>query len=110
MEQSADSPVISGTKDVVNDLRDMRVEPVEMEISGESVRVVDDVRWADAHVKRIAEVCADEGARRKSVCVCGKQPVQSLYCDTPSSKRLRVNLALAQKKTRFCSVMRIVYE
>ena len=47
----------------------MRVEPVEMEISGESVRVVDDVRWADARVKRIAEVCADEGARRKSVCV-----------------------------------------
>ena len=53
VEQSADSDVISGTKDVVNDLRDMRVEPVEMEIYGESVRVVDDVRWANEHVKRI---------------------------------------------------------
>ena len=95
VEQSADSPVFSGTKDDVNDLRDMQVEPVEMEISGESVRIVDDVRWADAHVKRIAEVCADEGAKRKSV--CGKQPVQSLYCDTLSSQRLRVNLALAKK-------------
>ena len=38
----------------------MRVEPVEMEISGESVRVVDDVRWANEHVKRIPEICADE--------------------------------------------------
>ena len=36
VEQSVDSPLISGTKDDVNDLRDMRVEPVEMEISGKA--------------------------------------------------------------------------
>ena len=33
--------------------------------SADSVRVVDDARRAAEHVKRIAEVCADEVGRRK---------------------------------------------
>ena len=65
MEQSADSPVFSEKNDDVNDLGGMRVEPVDVETSADSVRVVDDARRAAERVKCIAEVCADEVGRRK---------------------------------------------
>ena len=61
----ADSTLFSGTNDDVNDLGDMRDEPVDVEKSADSVRVFDDVRRADEHVKRIAEVCVDEVGRCK---------------------------------------------
>ena len=65
VEQSADSPLSSEKNDDVNDFGGMRVEPVDVETSADSVRVVDDARRAAEHVKRIAEVCADEVGRRK---------------------------------------------
>ena len=57
--------MFSGTNDDVNDLGGTRVEPVDVETSADSVRVVDDARRAAEHVKCIAEVCADEEGRRK---------------------------------------------
>ena len=41
------------------------VEPFDVEKSADSVRVLDDVRRALEHVKRIAEVCVDEVGWRK---------------------------------------------
>ena len=61
----ADSTLFSGTNDDVNDLGVMREEPVDVEKSADSVRVFDDVRRADEHVKRIAEVCVDAVGRCK---------------------------------------------
>ena len=43
----------------------MWVEPVDVEKSDDNVGVLIDVRRADDHVKRIAEVCADDVGRRK---------------------------------------------
>ena len=65
MEQSADSPLFSVTKDDVNDSGGMRVEPVDVETSADCVKVVDDARRAAERVKRMAEVGADEVGRRK---------------------------------------------